>query len=198
MTKEKESKKNPLIREQSVTYDDYASMPDDGNRYEIDDGVLELMSPVPTPRHQVIAVEMAYLIKNSCDSDYIVILSPIDLILSPKEVRQPDLVMVHRSSASIITRRGIEGVPDLIVEILSPHSFRRDKQRKLKVYAKYLIPEYWIVDPANEVLERYLNKNGKYELQELFMNDEPVRSDRLPCVTLTVAQLMKSVELLRE
>ncbi|MFK7697723.1 Uma2 family endonuclease [Paenibacillus sp. HJGM_3] len=196
MTKEKDQKKNPLIREQPLTYDDYANLPDDGNRYELDDGVLELMSPAPSPRHQVIGLKLAQIIMNTCESEYILLTPPIDVLLSNREVRQPDLVMVHRSRASIITKRAIEGPPDLVAEILSPHSIRRDKQRKLASYAKHGIPEYWIIDPRNEVLERYVNADGKYELQDIFMQDEPVRSDRLPCVSFTVAQLMAAAALL--
>ncbi|MDF2668550.1 MAG: Uma2 family endonuclease [Paenibacillus sp.] len=194
--KAEDSKQNPLIREQPATYDDYVNLPDDGKRYELADGVLELMSPAPSPKHQVIAGEMAFLIKNSCESEYIVFLSPIDLILSQKEVRQPDLLMVHRSNISIITARGIEGAPDLVVEILSPYSGKRDRQHKGKIYAQYHIPEYWIVDPSNLTLERYLNRDGRYELQEVFATDETVCSDRLPCIAFTVEQIMRTASTL--
>ncbi|MEQ4482527.1 Uma2 family endonuclease [Cohnella silvisoli] len=146
----KERDNQPIIREQQVTYDDYAQLPDDGKRYEVADGVLELMSPAPSPKHQVISYQMQTLLTNNCQLEYIIFASPVDLILSAKEVRQPDLVMVHRSRMEIITRRGIEGIPDLVAEILSPHSVKRDKQQKLKSYAAYQIPEYWIIDPANE------------------------------------------------
>ncbi|MCD9021647.1 Uma2 family endonuclease [Cohnella silvisoli] len=180
----------PIIREQPVTYNEYARLPDDGMRYEVADGVLELMSPAPSPKHQVISNQIQNLLTNSCQSEYIIIASPVDLILSATEVRQPDLVMVHRSRMEIITRRGIEGIPDLVAEILSPHSVKRDKQKKLKAYAAYHIPEYWIVDPANEALEQFILTDGRYELFNLYDREEQVRSDRLPCVSFTMGQIV--------
>ena len=188
--KARDDKQKPIINEQPATYDDYARLPDDGKRYELADGVLELMSPAPTPKHQVISNQIQNLLTNSCQTEYIIFASPVDLILSHTEVRQPDLVMVHRSRIEIITRRGIEGIPDLVAEILSPHSVKRDKQSKLKVYAAYQIPEYWIIDPAHESLEQYVLKDGKYELLEVFDREETVRSERLPCVSFTMGQVV--------
>lgn len=179
----------PIIKEQPFTYDDYAQLPDDGKRYEVAGGVLEVLAPAPTPKHQVIISEMLSILKNCCQSEYIILASPIDLILSNTEVRQPDLIMVQRNRLNIITERGIEGIPDLVAEILSPHSVKRDKQSKLKVYEKYQIPEYWIVDPGNESLEQYV-LNGKYELLNVYEREETVQSDHLPCVSFTMAQIV--------
>jgi len=169
-------KDKPIINEQPATYEDYANMPDDGSRYELADGVLELMTPAPTPKHQVISSQLLNILMNSCQNQYIVIASPIDLILSSTEIRQPDIVMVHRSKIAIITTRGIEGTPDLVVEILSTNSVKRDKQNKLIVYAKHHIPEYWIVDPANECLEQYTLTGDKYELLTIFEKEETIQS----------------------
>ncbi|MGG6311916.1 Uma2 family endonuclease [Paenibacillus macerans] len=186
----RDDKRNPVVKEQPATYDDYARLPDDGTRYELADGVLELMSPAPTPKHQAISSQIQNLLMNSCQQEYIIFASPIDLILSKTEVRQPDLVMVRRSNLEIITRRGIEGIPDLVAEILSPHSVKRDKQKKLKVYAAYRIPEYWIIDPAHEALEQYVLEDGKYELLNVFDREEAVGSERLPCVSFTMGQVV--------
>src|SRR5690625_3267026 len=179
----------PMIKEQPVTYDDYAQLPDDGKRYELADGVLELMTPAPTPKHQAVSSQILSILMGSCQSEYMIFASPIDLILSDTEVRQPDLVMVQRSKIDIITRRGIEGIPDLVAEILSPHSIKRDKQSKLRTYAKYQIPEYWIVDPAHESLEQYALSDSRYELLNVFERGEIVQSDRLPCVSFTMGQI---------
>lgn len=186
----RDDKDKPVVKEQPATYDDYARLPDDGKRYELANGVLELMSPAPTPKHQAISSQIQNLLMNSCQQEYIIFDSPIDLILSKTEVRQPDLIMIHRSNLEIITRRGIEGIPDLVAEILSPHSVKRDKQKKLRVYAAYGIPEYWIVDPAHESLEQYVLGDGKYELLNVFDREEPVSSERLPCVSFTMGQVV--------
>jgi Uma2 family endonuclease len=185
----KKRKDQPIVREQMVTYDDYARMPEDGKRYEVADGMLELLS-APSPKHQIVSYQMQAMLTMSCQSEYIVLTSPIDLILSTKEVRQPDLVMIHRSRMEIITHRAIEGIPDLVAEILSPHSVKRDRHKKLKVYAEYRIPEYWIVDPANMALEQYRLTGEKYELVNLYDREEVVQSERLPCVAFTMGQIV--------
>jgi Uma2 family endonuclease len=193
------AKKKPseveIVRDSQVTYEDYANMPDDGNRYEIADGRLELMSPSPNALHQVISTSIYDTIKETCAQDYIILTAPLDVIFSQIEVRQPDLVIIHRSRKSIITRRGIEGVPDVLVEILSPTTRRRDKRDKIKAYAKYGVPEYWIVDPESYTLELYLlQENGIYELVDLFGDDEAVVSTRLTCLTLTMEEIQAKVK----
>lgn len=180
----------PIVKEHPATYEDYANLPDDGKRYELADGVLELMSPAPSPKHQAISNQIQTILTINCQSEYIIFASPIDLILSPVEVRQPDIVMVHRNHIGIITHRGIEGVPDLVAEILSAHSVKRDKHSKLLAYAKYQIPEYWIVDPANEALEQYVLSGDRYELLAIYEREETVRSDRLSCVSFTMGQIV--------
>ncbi|MBO9607520.1 MAG: Uma2 family endonuclease [Paenibacillaceae bacterium] len=164
-------------------------MADYGNRYEVVEGRLEPMAPAPSPGHQSISRELLKQVDKSCESDYLIYFSPIDVILSSKDVRQPDLLMLHRSRSHIVTRRGIEGAPDLVAEILSPGSRSRDKIGKSRTYAKYGVPEYWIVDPDALTLERYVLRDGHYELDEIFENDDQVTSDKLPCVSFKVSAL---------
>ena len=77
-------------------------MPDDGIRYELAEGNLEAMTPVPHPKHQLVLQQLVEVIKDTCNTEYIVILSPVDVILSDIEVRQPDLVMLHLSRISLL------------------------------------------------------------------------------------------------
>ncbi|MFC5404610.1 Uma2 family endonuclease [Cohnella soli] len=192
---EKKKDQPERVREQPMTYDAYAQMPDDGNRYEIFDGVLELMSGPSIP-HQVINTKLLLLITQSCDSDYIVLVAPLDVILSQTNVLQPDLIMVHRNRMDIITKRGIEGPPDLIVEVLSPSSHKRDKVRKMQIYARHDVPEYWVIDPAARTLEQYALADGRYTLGNVFEDDERIDSDKLPCVSFVINELFAD-ELLR-
>lgn len=182
-----------VIREQPMSYDEYAALPDDGNRYELAEGILELMSPGATARHQMVSFELQSKLNQTCKADYIILSAPLDVILSSREVRQPDLVMIHRSRLEIITKRGIEGAPDLVVEILSPYSIRRDKVNKHKSYAKHGIPEYWVIDPPNEALEQYILNGDVYELVEVYSGNESVQSDRLPCISFTMQDIMSSI-----
>jgi len=182
-----------LVGEQPVTYEDYANLPDDGVRYEINDGRLEAMTPGPNALHQLVLQQLEHRIMQDCARDYVVFAAPIDLILSETEVRQPDIAVIHRDRLSIITKRGIEGPPDLVVEVLSPFSAKRDRRQKLYAYAKYLIPEYWIVDINNELLEQYVLDNQRYELLEVYRENEPVQSGKFPCISFTMREIMDNI-----
>ena len=182
-----------VIKESPVTYELYANMIDDGNRYEISDGVLELMSPSPTFIHQMICHKILFNLETSCSQEFIIVPSPIDVILSDTEVRQPDIVMIHRSRMSIISNRGINGAPDLVVEITSEHSRRRDKVMKRIIYAKYGVPEYWIVDLSNFTLEQYVLDGDRYELTDVYAGDDTISSMTVPCASFTMNKIVQSL-----
>ncbi len=189
----KKKKQADKIREQSLNYDDYANLPDDGMRYELADGVLEAMSPSPSAKHQLVSQEIEHRLKRTCFNDFVIISAPIDVILSEKEVRQPDIIILHRHRLSLITKRGVEGAPDLVVEILSPHSIKRDRQAKLTVYAMYGIPEYWIVDYEMGALEQYTLEDRRYVLTEVFFGESVVHSKQIPCASFTMNNIINSL-----
>ncbi|WP_217595092.1 Uma2 family endonuclease [Cohnella sp. GbtcB17] len=187
--KENKESRADEVREQIVTYEMYADMPDDGNRYEIFDGKLELMSG-PNIFHQAISGKL-HLLLQSCTSNYIVLYSPLDVILSKTNVMQPDLVLVSKDRWEIVSKRGVEGAPDLAVEILSPGSRKRDRVRKHAVYEKHGVSEYWIVDPTARTLEQFILVDGRYRVGELFEEQDRVVSERFPCVSFAVDGLFK-------
>lgn len=196
-----DEKKKPSdrIHESLVTYEIYASMPDDGNRYEVADGRLELMSPAPTLVHQTVSSELFFRLQRDCRHEYIIIAAPVDVILSETEVRQPDLVLIRRSRTDILSKRGVNGAPDLVVEITSEFSRRRDKVHKTKAYAKYGVPEYWIVDLTNFTLEQYiLHETGHYELSDVYSEDELIRSDKIACASFSMRELMQELPEIRD
>ncbi len=193
---DKKKEQAEQVKEQQVTYEMYAAMPDDGQRYEIVDGSLEMMTPGPSVPHQSVSGELGFILKQSCKSEYLIFHAPIDVILSEITVLQPDILMIHRSRQSIVTERGIEGPPDLVVEVISPSSRKRDKVIKLHTYAKHGVREYWIVDPATRTLEQYkLAMEGHYELHSLFEEEDRVTSDHLPCVSFAVGELFADLPL---
>jgi Uma2 family endonuclease len=103
------------------TYDDYAMLPNDGHRYEIVNGVL-VMAPAPSPEHQSIAVRIAYYMFPHIDLAGIgrLFTAPIDVDLGPKNMLQPDVVVVLNAHLDRVAEKKIIGAPDLVVEVASP------------------------------------------------------------------------------
>lgn len=192
MKDKKQNKNESIVKENNLTYDDYSSL-DDAMRYELADGKLELMSPSPSIIHQLVSSEIYEQLASSCKSEYFIFYAPIDVILSPTEVRQPDIALVSRKRMEVLSNYGIKGAPDLVIEILSPSSLKRDKIDKLAVYAQFGISEYWIVDPGMEALEQYILKNDHYELVDIFQKDDPVTSPQITCISFTLNKVMKNI-----
>jgi Uma2 family endonuclease len=111
------------------------------------------VTPAPTVRHQLVVVAILRLLDEFAGrhGGYALV-SPIDVVLADHSIVQPDVVYVSRERAGILERR-VEGAPDLVVEILSPATARRDLGDKLRLYAESGVTEYWIVDPDLETFE---------------------------------------------
>ena len=146
------------------TYEEYYRL-DDDQRYEIIDGNL-LMAPAPDTWHQDWSRELTMLVVTHVKRHKLgkVFIAPVDVVLDVENSVQPDLVFVATASLGIIQRRAIFGTPDLLVELISPSSVRRDRYDKKELYARFGVKEYWIGDPANKSLEILTLKDGRYEL----------------------------------
>lgn len=90
--------------------------------------------------------------------------APVDVVLDAENTVEPDLVFVSTANAGILQKRAIFGPPDLLVEIVSPSSVRRDRYQKKDLYARFGVKEYWISDAANQSLEILTLKDGGYDL----------------------------------
>ncbi len=146
------------------TYEEYYKL-DDDRRYEIIGGNL-LMAPAPDTWHQDWSRKLFRLIdrfvtKNNRGE---VFYAPIDIVLDEQNTVQPDIVFIATPNLQIIQRRAIFGVPELLVELVSPSSVRRDRYDKKALYARFGVKEYWIGDPANKALEILTLREGRYEL----------------------------------
>lgn len=148
------------------TYDDWAELPDDGTRYEVIDGVL-YMTPPPSTAHQSTSSHLF-----TAMSVYVrdrrlgyIFTAPIGVRLPTQSVPfQPDIVFVAAARGAIIGPQYIEGVPDLVVEILSPSNWPYDRQEKFRAYQTAGVAEYWIVDYRARTVEVFALEEGEYVL----------------------------------
>ena len=123
-----------------------------------------IMSPAPTAKHQIVQMNLSALLHNFVLKKRIgtVIASPIDVYFSGEEVYQPDIIFISKSNESII-RENIDGAPDLVVEILSPSNAYHDLRHKWRIYERYGVKEYWIVDPMAKCIEILENRAGEFQ-----------------------------------
>jgi Uma2 family endonuclease len=135
------------------------------SRYELHEGVLLDMSPSPSSFHQDILLNLSFIFRTYLQKtlEGKAFIAPLDVVLADYEVVQPDLfVLVGEPRQRIDTP--FRGVPDLVVEILSPANIRRDKVEKRALYAQFGVKEYWIIDPdmqaVEDALQKYINGNS--------------------------------------
>ncbi|GIW23619.1 MAG: hypothetical protein KatS3mg068_2626 [Candidatus Sericytochromatia bacterium] len=156
-------------KEKIWTYKEYLEIEDE-NRYEILKGKL-VMAPAPNRFHQDICGNLYFLIKKYLQKNNIgkIYTSPIDVVLREDIVVQPDLVIVLKENYKILQEKGIIGIPDIVIEIISPSSVERDLIHKKNIYEEAGIKEYWIVFPKEKMIEiLFLNKDKQYDVFHIF------------------------------
>ncbi|HEY0512559.1 MAG TPA: Uma2 family endonuclease [Thermoanaerobaculia bacterium] len=148
-----------------LTYEDYCLIPEDGQRHEILDGE-HYVTPAPFLRHQRISSKLHTRLGPWIEQRRLghLFAAPVDVVLSPHDVAQPDLLFVSNERAGIITRKNIQGAPDLVIEILSASTRRRDEGIKLQRYDHLGVPECWMFDPAPRVTKVYRRQGGRLRL----------------------------------
>lgn len=160
------------------TLADWERLPDDGYRYELIGGEL-FVSPPPAVPHQNASGNLFLRMASHAAAHALgkVYCAPIGVMLPPKRnAVQPDIIFVSKRREKIIGLKYIEGVPDLIVEIVSPSNWSVDRQEKFKLYAKAGVKEYWIVDYRPKTIEVFLLHKGEYALQGKFSVGQKVRA----------------------
>ncbi len=175
------------------THAHWEALPDDGNRYEVIDGVL-YMTTAPSYFHQWIVRRLDRFVGVPAEQQKLAFaaVAPVGLLMPGCDPVQPDFVLVLAARASIIRDRRIQGVPDLIVEVISPGSAAYDERVKLAAYAAAGLPEYAIVDPAVRTLKLYyLEAPGRYSAPQLFTSADPVTFRCLPTISFKLSDLFE-------
>jgi Uma2 family endonuclease len=135
------------------TYSEYARLPDDGNRYEVIDGEV-CTTPSPGPPHQLVAGNLFVALRSYVKTHALgQVIWDIDLLFVSGQYLRPDMLFVPKDRLDGVTDRGVESVPGLVVEVLSPHSRHIDRVRKPPRYRDFGVPEYWVVDPVERAVE---------------------------------------------
>lgn len=177
----------------ALTYEDYAAMPADGRRWELIDGEFEV-TPAPGTRHQTVSRHLQYELMRQLEEPGIasVFNAPCDVMLSEHDVVQPDLAIVSRDRMYLVSPRGIEGPPDIVVEILSPSTRVLDRRVKLRTYAKFGVPEYWIIDGELGHIETYRPGTEGYVVDMRFDRASTLVTPSFPELSVELARVFRT------
>ena len=158
----------PLANDRPLTHDDLAGMPEDGQRYEVIGGEL-VVTPTPPFGHQRVFGQLLWLLDDyaQLSGNGEVLPGPFDVVLGPHDAARPDLIFLPASRPRVPDdATAIDYAPDLVVEVVSPPSRGTDRVRKMALYARSAVPEYWLADPDSRTLKIYVLEADDYTLLE--------------------------------
>ncbi len=146
-----------------LTYEDYLLFPEDGRRHELIDGD-HVVTPAPTPKHQFVLSNLHgalwhYVVEENLGQ---VAWSPFDVVLSDVDVVQPDLFFLSHDRMDRLRENRLDGVPNLVVEVLSESTRKRDEILKLHLYEQHGALEYWVIDPELETVKVYRREDSGF------------------------------------
>jgi Uma2 family endonuclease len=178
-----------------LTYDDFLLFPDDGKRHELIDGE-HYVTPSPARKHQKIAWNLNGLLwiylQNHPVGDAFG--APFDVVFSHFDVVEPDLLFVSAERrAKVITDQNVQGAPDLVVEIGSPSTRKRDETIKRLLYERFGVREYWVIDPELDAIKVYRRVGERYErVAELTLEaGDTLTSPLLPALDLPLSKIFE-------
>lgn len=180
----------PQPAKRRYTYQDMvAEMPETAQPYELWDGEL-VTSPTPSVYHQQIVLrfyeQLARFVREKQLG--VVLTAPLDMVLSPHRVAQPDVMFIANQRLEII-QRVITGPADLVVEVISLGGWQRDRIDKKDLYEQYGIKEYWIIDPEPRTIDVLHLARGRYELVQRSGPGQTAGSRLLEGLKITVDEL---------
>ena len=151
----------PVVK---LTYDDFLQFPDDGKRHELIDGE-HYVTPSPNTKHQVVSGNLYFLLRRWLEDHPLgrVFYAPFDIVFTRFDIVEPDLLyMSNERATSILTEKHVTGPPEIIIEIGSPGTRKRDETIKKRLYEREGVSEYWVVDPELDVVRVYRVDNGRF------------------------------------
>ena len=176
----------------SWTYEDLIGLPDDGRRYEIIEGELYEM-PAPGMGHALVVMNLiARFLPVVTALGVRVFTAPVDVFLTGANPVEPDLMILLRDRLPLMSKRGIEGPPSLLVEVLGPSNPEHDRIRKRALYARGGVPEYWLVSPEAALIEGLVLAGEVHRTHVRAAGDEIVTSTVLPDLSFPASAVFDS------
>jgi len=167
-----------------------AELPETNLPVELWNGEI-IRSPAPHPDHQTIVLNFAASLREFVAVAQVgkVFVSPVDVVLTPRRVVQPDVLFIEKARLNIVGSH-VAGAPDLIMEVISAGSWRRDRIEKMALYEQAGVAEYWIIDPDAAAIEVFALVKGVYQLHSKATGKEPAKSKLLAGFKTNFLELM--------
>lgn len=175
------------------TYEDYMGL-NGQEQYELLEGELFVV-PSPSTNHQRV-VGRLYTILNTFVYDNglgEVFTAPTDVVFDNHNIFQPDILYISKERLSIIKKLNIQGAPDLVVEVLSPSTIKRDRFDKRRLYFAHGVKEYWIVDPDNRLIETFTQGDSDLQKAGVFSEETLLTSTLLPGLQLELTKIFETI-----
>jgi Uma2 family endonuclease len=183
-----------MQRTTGLTYEDYARLPETNRIVELIDGEL-VVTPTPTTGHQravlALGTELHLYAKAHGGEAFV---APTGVYLSHTNALEPDVLFVRAEHAGRIERPFVRGAPDLVIEVSSPSTRRRDVGRKRELYEEFGVPEYWFVDLDAGRVEVHRLEGDRYGAPQLLGPADTLESPRLPGFALAVEDVLPRAE----
>jgi len=173
-----------------LTYEDYLTFPNDRNRYEILEGELAV-TPSPSFIHQKVSRNLEFMLFSHTREGNLgeIVNATMDVILGETTIVQPDIIFIRADAIDSVSPRGIEGAPELLVEILSRSTTRHDRISKMQVYARHHVHWYWIVDPLEKTIEEFRNDTAVFTLVQKAAGEETFNPSLFPGLSIPLARV---------
>lgn len=170
-------------------YNDYLLLPED-KRYEILDGDL-LVVAAPSTEHQSLSLRLEVALFHHVKDKGLgqVLHAPCDVVLSEENVLQPDILFVSKERSGIIGEMNIQGPPDLVIEILSTGSRNKDVDLKRKLYGRFGVLEYWMVDPEHSTVVVLVSSEAGYVTAGAYGKADQLCSPLFPDLVLPLSEI---------
>ena len=162
-------------------------------RFELIEGIRYDIQAAPMIRHQQLVKYFLTSIEDTCATEGLVLTAPIDVKFDEENEFQPDVVYITNENLHIVTEKKIIGAPDIIIEILSPNTSYNDKIRKKRVYERFAVKEYWIVDPVHLYVDQFVLTDKKYILANTYGYKDVVRSELLSCLKIDLESIFSKL-----
>jgi Uma2 family endonuclease len=187
------SRDTSLHREgEKLTYLDLVQLPEDRMRHELIAGEHHV-SPPPNLRHQAIAGRIyfslvAHIEQSGGGQIYI---APTGVLLSDQDMVEPDVLYVSNQRKDILTEQWVRGAPDLVVEVGSPSTRRRDNQDKLRLYERFGVLEYWFADPDLDAVTVYRRVDERLVrvAEPTLANQDTLTTPLLPGLQISLSKI---------